>query len=444
MVENESLKKYLSNAETLRYADIRNQKRKQISATLRNDSFEVGEYQDDVIGCRAVEKSYGVTTTSRTDSVSIQNAVDDAIECACSMEGSIGLTEVPMEEGTYEHPVRKRPMAPDMKNLVMHVKESLLDKLGDVRKIGIVLSYTELDTGLVTSEGTNVREKFSTTDLSITLTIKTSNGISKLQKVVGGKGGMEAIQHRDFETLIDDLVSTTKSLISARRFSPLETGKKFRVILDSEAAGALSRLISLMLGADEFEGRLFDSLNIPRELEIIDNPTLPGAFGSFKWDDEGVRGRKKVLISDGSVNLLHTRLTAKEEDIPGNAHGISHVPKPSMSNVYISTSDWHLDEMINETKQGILMKGARNAEVNPSTGILELEPLTAYFIEQKRIKETVSNVKLIDTVKNILQRIDAIGKLISLIPSREGEFCTSVGGPYIRIDGARCAYSVMQ
>ena len=47
-------------------------------------------------------------------------------------------------------------------------------------------------------------------------------------------------------------------------------------------------------------------------------------------------------------------------------------------------------------------------------------------------------------MKNVLQKIDAIGKLISLIPNTEKGFNTSVGAPYIRIDGARCTYSVMQ
>lgn len=310
--------------------------------------------------------------------------------------------------------------------------------------MGFVLSYTEFDTRLVTSEGTDVKELFSTTDLLIILTIRTSSGLSEVKKVVGGKGGIETIQHRDFENMIGDLLIVAKSSSNAKRFSPLESGKKFRVILDSEAAGALARLIAQMLGADEFESKLFDSLVIPKELEIVDNPSIPGAYGSFVWDDEGVRGRKKVLVGNGMVNLLHTRLTAGENDIPGNAHGISNIPKPSMSNVYISTSDWHLDEMINDTKQGILMKGVRRAEINASTGVIELEPIIAYLVEQKEIREAISNIKLIDTVKNILQKIDAIGKLISLIPNTEKGFCTSVGAPYIRIDGARCAYSVMQ
>ena len=444
MLKNDALRKYLDKATGIRYADIRTLGRNYVCVALRDNSFEVGEYEDSIIGCRAFDKGYGVSSTNRIDADNIESALEQAVDYAMSVKGSVTLTKVSPENGSYEHPVRNKPTIDDARNFIMHVKDSIDDKLHSVKKVEIVLSYTEFNTGLVTSEGTDLKESFGTTDLRITLTIRTPSGIAEVKKVVGGKGGMEAIQHKDFENMIGDLTIVARSSTGAKRFSPFESGKKFRVILDSEAAGALAQLIARMLGADEFKNSIFDSLNIPKELEIVDNPSIPGAYGSFVWDDEGVKGRKKVLISNGAVNLLHTRLTASEKDVPGNAHGISHVPKPSASNVYIGTSDWHLDEIINETKEGIFMKGVRRAEVNASTGIIELEPIIAYIVDQKEIKEAISNVKLIDTVKNILQKIDAIGKLISLIPNTERGFCTSVGAPYIRIDGARCAYSVMQ
>ncbi|MEM2760987.1 MAG: TldD/PmbA family protein [Nitrososphaerales archaeon] len=444
MLENDLYKKCLHKVPRIRYADIRTLKRRHLSVALRNNLVDVSDHEDKIVGCRALDSGYGVSSTNKTDAANAEAALEQAVELARGTRASITLRQVTPEVGSYEHPVKNKPTVGDAKNLIMFVRDSINDKLDSVKRIEIVFSYTELDAGLVTSEGTDVKESSSTTDLEISLTIRTPSGMSDIKKVTGGKGGMEAIQHRDFDRIVGDLVIVARSFAGAKRFSPLESGKKFRVILDSEAAGALARLISCMLTADGFSSKLFDTLTIPKELEIVDNPSIPGAYGSFVWDDEGVRGRKKVLVSDGSVDLLHTRLTAGEYDVPGNAHGISQVPKPSMSNVYISTSDWHFDEMLNDTKQGIFMKGARRAEVNTSSGIIELEPIISYIIEQKEIKQAISNVKMIDTVKNILQNIDAIGKLISLIPNTERGFNASTGAPYIRIDGARCAYGVMQ
>jgi TldD protein len=443
MLENDALKKYLEEARGIRYADIKRFSKNCVKVTLTNNVFEVTEVEDRIIGCRAVDRGYGVTSTNRSVGT-VDTLLQQAIDNASRMDGCTKLREVNPERGSYEHPVKSEPSVEDLRNLAVYARDSLCDKIHSLNSIEIVLSYTESETGLVTSEGTDVEEKGGMTDLEIKLTIKTPSGASEVRRVAGGKGGMETIQHREFEDLVGDLLIVAKGCAGSKRFSPLESGKKFRVILDSEAAAALARLIANMLGAHEFTGVTFDSLTIPKELEIVDNPLIPRAYGSFVWDDEGVRGSKKILVGNGTVNLLHTRLTAGEDDIPGNAHGISHMPRPSMSNVYIGNSDWRFDEMVNDTKDGLLMKGARRAELNSSSGIIELEPVVAYIIERKEIKQAITNVKLIDTVKNILQRIDAIGKLISLIPNREEGFNTSAGAPYIRIDGARCTYSVMQ
>ncbi len=456
MLNNDVLTKHLAKVHGVKYADIRTLGKSSIEVALRNDSFEVGENEDTVVGCRALDKGYGVSSTNKIEEQNIQAAIDHAVEHAASVNGNVSLLQVRPEHGSYEHPVKKKLTVDDAQDFIMHVRGTLRDRLGSLtNKIEIVLSYTEFRTALVTSEGTDVKESFGTTDLTIRLTVRTQSGVMTTKKIVGGKGGMETVHHKDLERMVNDLTKTIQSSVRAKQFSPLESGKKFRIILDGEAAGALARLIAHMLEADEFKSKVFSALNLPKELEIIDNPSIPGAYGSFVWDDEGVRGRKKVLVGNGTVNLLHTRLTARESDSPGNAHGIAHIPRPSMSNVYISTSDWHLDEMLDDTKNGIFMKGVSRTEVNTSNGIIELEPVIAYVIielepviayviEQKEIREAIKNVMLIDSVSNLMQKIDAIGKLISLVPNTEKGFGISEGAPYIRIDGARCAYSVMQ
>lgn len=444
MLDNNSIMKYLARAREVRYADIRTLGRNCIEVRISNDSFEVGDYEDQIIGCRALDKGYGIASTNKIGDRIIEATMDQAVDHAASTSGNASLAPVRPEHGSYEHPIKKKLDIGEAQDFITHVRDTMRDKLGSLTsRIEIVLSYTEFGTGLVTSEGTDVKESFGTTDLTINLTVKTQSGMLSTKKIIGGKGGMETIERKDLEGMIDELTRTIRSSAGAKQFSPLESGKKFRIILDSEAAGALVRLIAYMLQADEFKSQVFHALNIPNELEIVDNPSIPGAYGSFVWDDEGVKGRKKVLVNNGAVNLLHTRLTAKEDDAPGNAYGISQVPRPSMSNIYISTSDWHLDEMLDDTKHGIFMKGVNRAEVNTTNGIIELEPVVAYVIEQKEIKEAIKNVKLVDSIRNLMQKIDAIGKLISLIPNTESGFRMSEGAPYIRIDGARCAYSVM-
>ncbi len=57
---------------------------------------------------------------------------------------------------------------------------------------------------------------------------------------------------------------------------------------------------------------------------IIDDGTMEGAIGSYKYDDEGVPAQKTVLIKNGEiVGLMHNRETAQKYGTKptGNAQG---------------------------------------------------------------------------------------------------------------------------
>ncbi|MCK4260244.1 MAG: hypothetical protein KAX49_14800 [Halanaerobiales bacterium] len=42
---------------------------------------------------------------------------------------------------------------------------------------------------------------------------------------------------------------------------------------------------------------------INANITIIDDPTIPGLSGTYRLDDEGQQGRKKVLVSSGVLTL---------------------------------------------------------------------------------------------------------------------------------------------
>jgi TldD protein len=193
-----------------------------------------------------------------------------------------------------------------------------------------------------------------------------------------------------------------------------------------------------MLEADVHQKRFFQGLIVERELRVVDDPTLKQGYGSFTWDDEGVKARKKVLLHGDVVNLLHTRLTASSSRDPGNAHGIIRMPRPMVSNVFMNHSDWEETEMVEDTREGFYAKGVIRAECDVSDGSFELTPELSYSIKHRRIGEPVKHLKIMGNIIDLTQRVDAIGKKILLRPSSEKGFCISEGGPLIRINGALC------
>lgn len=124
MLENEALKKYLEKASGTRYTDIRTVDKKYIRVALLDNSLEVGEYDDSLVGCRALGKGYGVSSTNKIDANSIENALEQAVKHAASIDGTVTLVQVSPEKGSYEHPVKSKPTLDDAKDLIMYVKES--------------------------------------------------------------------------------------------------------------------------------------------------------------------------------------------------------------------------------------------------------------------------------------------------------------------------------
>ncbi|MGQ9468707.1 MAG: TldD/PmbA family protein [Nitrososphaerales archaeon] len=432
------LHKIVEKIPKVKYADFKTINYKETRVTLRPESSEVFEDQSEKIVCRVIDRGYGVASASKIDAQNAETVSELALKQAKVAERRIDLLPIEPEVGEVEYKEKKEFDVEKANEILVSLRNELKARLGALyARSELVLSHYNIDSTLVTSEGTDIRESSPLTDLTIYLIVKDFlQGFAS--RILGGKGGLEILEGRDWDRILDELVSRAKDMLKAKLLSPLERGKSFKVIFDSETAGAFAHEVGHMLEADTFQGRFFQVLNIHEDFVIEDNPTIPGAYGSFTWDDEGVRGVRKTLIEKGELRLLHTRLTAKNDEKPGNAHGITHIPRPTVSNVYIRPSDWGLKEMFEDTKNGIYVKGLVRAEVDTSDGKFELIPEIAYLVHDKELKTPIKQLRVRDSIRNAIQRVDAIGKLASLRPNLEKGFCISEGGPHIRINGIRC------
>jgi TldD protein len=422
----------------VKYVDFKTIEYKETQLAFRPESSDVFENQSEKIVCRIIDEGYGVASASKIDTQSAKMVSDLALKQARLAEREVNLLPVNPEVGEVEYREKKEFDVEEANEILASLRNELKVKLGALYvRSELVLSHYHIDSTLVTSEGTDIRESSSLTDLTIYLIIRDIlQGFAS--RILGGKGGLEVLEGRDWDYILNELVSRAKDMLKAKLLSPLERGKSFKVILDSETAGAFAHEVAHMLEADTFQGKFFHGLDVYEDFVLEDNPTIPGAYGSFTWDDEGVRGTRKTLIKKGEIGLLHTRLTAKDDEKPGNAHGITHIPRPTVSNVYIRPSDWSLKEMFEDTKNGIYVKGLVKAEVDTLDGKFELVPEIAYLIRDKKLDEPIKQLKVVDNIRSAIQRVDAIGKLATLRPNVEKGFCISEGAPHIRISGIRC------
>lgn len=173
---------------------------------------------------------------------------------------------------------------------------------------------------------------------------------------------------------------------------------------------------------------------------FYDDGTVDGAFGSFKYDDEGVQTRKTLLIKDGVVaGLLHNRETAQKfnAEPTGNARAEDFRVEPiiRMRNTFMAPRDHTFEELIEDVRSGYYFKSFRGGQANID-GTFQVGIQEGYEIVNGEIGEPVRNASISGNTLETLFKVDAVGKDFELWPGRCGKGQTAFicdGGPHIRV-----------
>lgn len=414
------------------YADLSLVSSEEHRVSIRAGIVESSRRREARVIARAVEGNYGISSSDFSSLEDAKKCLEEAVKRASLGSRELRLKSVKPQEGEV---VAKYEVSEEEMERLGRELERLLQQLAGPRYRSSELSiYSQyVDRELVTSEGTRIREALPFTDLVVSVTVRDLNEGSASQ-AVGGLGGLEAVWQRAWPELLADMVRRALDAARGRLLSPLLRGLPLQVILDEAAGASLAHELAHLLEGD---ARRAEGWKVPEGFELVDNPALPHSYGYRVWDDEGVRAQVKTLLSPQASNALHTRLTAGELEEPGNARGLEHVPIPLFSNVYVRPGDWRRDEIIEETRRGLLVRGVIRAEVDLRDGRFELVPEVAYLVERGELKEPLRNVKVGGYVKELVRSISALGKVVQMRPNLERGFRVGEGAPYMRVDAMR-------
>jgi len=178
---------------------------------------------------------------------------------------------------------------------------------------------------------------------------------------------------------------------------------------------------------------------------IFDDPTILGAFGSFPYDDEGVKARKKMLIERGILTgFLNSRETAGEMNTEPNgsarAQSAGSPPLVRMSNTLIGNGELSFEELIEDIAHGVYLKGTRGGQVDTAKGMFQFNAAEGYLIEKGNLTYPLRDVSLSGSTLDTLNNIDALAndfKLGSPGFCGKGQLVPVCdGGPHVRIRDA--------
>jgi len=330
-------------------------------------------------------------------------------------------------------------------------KKQLLDEYNDIiwhtpklqtSIIGYGDSYKKVI--FLNSLGSYIEQDRADVTLRLTAVATEDNEVQQAVLSLGSRGDFSLIQglHQQVEQMAQHAVE----LLSA----PQAKGGEYTVVLDPVLAGVFAHEAFGHLSESDFvyeNDRLREIMTLGRkfgssELNIVDNATMPGLRGSYKYDDEGVPATKTYLIREGKlVGRLHSRETAAKmkEEPTGNARAINYHYPPivRMTNTYIEPGAASFEDLIGDIKEGIYVK-------NWYGGTTSMEMFTfsageAYMIRHGKLAEPLRPVVLTGNVFTTLMNIDGIGNDLKM---NQGGGCgkgeqvplpVSNGSPHIRI-----------
>ncbi|MBN2274725.1 MAG: TldD/PmbA family protein [Bacteroidales bacterium] len=130
---------------------------------------------------------------------------------------------------------------------------------------------------------------------------------------------------------------------------------------------------------------------------IIDDATNLNLSGSINVDDEGVPGKKTILVENGILTgYLHDKISAKHYGVEPTGNGrrqsFEHYPLPRMRNTYMLGGDAMPEDVVKAAGNGIYVEDVSNGQVKIGEGDF------AFYVSQGRM---IENGKLTAPVKDI-------------------------------------------
>lgn len=169
-------------------------------------------------------------------------------------------------------------------------------------------------------------------------------------------------------------------------------------------------------------------------INVIDDGTLVGGFGTAPFDGEGLSTRRTVIIENGVLkNYLLNTYTARKLNMQstGNAaRGLAGNPGIGAGNLFLEKGTLTPEEVLAGVKSGLFVTELMGFGVNMVTGDYS-RGASGLWIENGELTHAVQEITIAGNLKDMFRNITAIGN--DLV------FRGSVAAPTLRVDGMTIA-----
>ncbi len=427
--------------------------------------------QNSGIGVRVlVEGSLGFAATNIMTKGAVKRAVEDAFRKAKSgasaMREPIKFSDEMVGRAHYSVLLKKDPGGIDVGEKVrLHVDSwrRAVEGVKEVKIVSGMLNYQEsVEEKIITnSDGAFVMSTVPRISAFYNLVaLHPQRGVLQFMEELGASGGYEWVEKWDIVGRFSENAEKLEKILVEARKPP--TDGPIDVVLGSNVVGLMVHEscghpseADRILGREAAQaGKSFMEPGMIGErigsdvVTVIDDPTLPGSFGFYLYDDEGVPARPRYLYLNGRINEhLHNRWSAAVYGVKSNAaaraRNYASEPIVRMANTYFAPGDHTFEELIEDIKLGVYIKNYMEWNIDDRRWGQRYTGLEAYLIEDGELKGYVANPVVEFTTKEVYTKIDAADRNLEFYAGMcgKGEPMQGIpvwmGGPNVRVRGLR-------
>ncbi len=389
----------------------------------------------------------------------VKEAVESAVEMAKKASALSMLTM--SEERTYRDfwTVEQKKKIEDVDNGEkiewLNEIESSLESMGSaVARIQYVRDSLK-EKHLLTSEGAEISSLLPTIEYRYFIIVGNEKGSEQAYGQLAWTGGYDKWDDWDPHGRVVDMAKVLERSINEGKTlndgrMDLVVGPEVTGIASHESCGHPMEADRILgresyLAGESFVRPDMVGTRIGSEVvTVVDDPTVPGSYGYYQYDDEGIPARRRYLYKKGMINeFLHNRETAAametESNAAARASSWDREPIVRMSTTFVEPGDYSVEELFEDIKYGIYMKSFTEWNIDDVRFNQKYTGREAYLIENGEIKGPIRRPIIEVTTKTFWSSVDAVGKDLEFTgatcgksdPEQGADVWT--GGPHMRL-----------
>ena len=422
-----------------------------VNHTISMIASKVDSIKDTVIAGAAVRVYKGLRSVMAS---TVDTSEKGLLECAAKAAEALGQGEaqidIVLKERLYGdiHPVKIVPSSVANAEKVAIVKEAYFaakEYAPEIRQVTGGLLDVDHKILIANTEGIYAQDRQIRTRLMVSAVAEVNGETQTGSCSPGRRMGLEMFEFIDPKATGIQAAKQAVTMAGAgycpAGVMPVAIDNGFGGVIFHEACGHSLEASSVAYNSSQFCGKLGQQIANPK-VTAIDDGTIPNAWGSINFDDEGTPAQKNVLIENGvlksyMIDKMGGRRLGMASTGNSRRQSYAYTPTSRMTNTYIAAGEDSNEDIIGSIEYGLYAKQMGGGSINPVTGEFNFAVNEGYMIRNGVICEPVRGASLVGKGSEIIQDIDMVGKDMQMgqgmCGSSSGSVPTNVGQPMIRV-----------